>query len=900
MTIRVKTALTLVLSAFALGSALAADDWRMAADSRLSESPPQIVILQETYWVATTGDDLSGDGSEGNPWATIQYAYDQASDGDTIRVMPGTYNECIIAWHPSQRSINIVADAFLLDPGNPDSRLLTVIDGTGVCPTYLSVVNLAGYNSRVEGFTVTGGGNSAIWTIGGAVITNNVIAGNNAFSGGGLYIYPKACYYGDTVTEISNNLIEDNSVTYHPGFDTSGTGGGIFVAARAERGTPNCLGGSPMITITNNVIQNNFTDYDGGGAFLYTDTPDNPYSASITVTDNLINANQAGIGGSGGTIGFGGGIYAKTYGYGSEVITIGGNHISMNAATGYGGGMWGGIDMLAMGHQVLVVEDNRFEGNGAGTGGGLELIANVFDLEVDQGFTLTMTGNTVTGNYAMTPSELGGGGGLAAGIFSQRTTVPGMNFTIEGNIFSDNMGDVDGGGVEIQVIADSENIRDPFDTEILPASATVDFINNLVALNETTNSYEDAVGGGMLIFLMAFGESTSTVNLALNTIADNSTQTGAGGIEVECYTGFDSGPGIEGEGILNIDSSIIYGSSGYGLGGPYLNSGIFQPSFDDPHMPNSFNFNFGVTYSDFFGNLGGDLEAWLGGQPYDPTAHNIWDDPLFQIADTEYHLQPVSPAVDAGNPTPSPSWPAIDLDGEDRLFDGDWNGEERVDIGADEVHAVALIVYPPPALTLECNTMGGVASSDPLIAGWLEEVVIEGGCGEPEVSNDAPPLFAVGTTTVTFTVTDECGSVVTEESSVTVVDTTAPELAVSLDPAMLWPPNHTMREITASIDTTDLCSMPEVTLLSLTSSEPDDAPGGGDGHTTGDIQGAETGTADAGFLLRAERSGNGTGRTYTATYAATDGSGNGASAVATVTVPHNVVRSPSAKDRRSR
>jgi hypothetical protein len=613
MNIRMKSVSAGLLFMLALGSAPAVDNWRSAADGRLSEPPARVVILDETYWVATTGNDLSGDGSESNPWATIQHAFGQAAEGDTIRVMPGTYNECLDIWEwPSQRSVTIVADAFLLDPGNPDSRLLTVIDGTGVCSTMHSVINLGGHSSRIEGFTITGGVASAIFTIGGAVITNNVITGNESLAGGGIYAYPMPCFYGDIVTEISNNLIEGNSVTYRPGYDNSGTGGGIFAAAIAERGTPNCFGGNSTITITNNVIQNNLTDYDGGGAFLHTITPDDAYSAEIMVTDNLITANQAGIGGSGGTVGFGGGIYAKTYGYGAESITVSENHISMNAATGYGGGMWGGIDTYVLGEQAVVVDGNRIEENGAGTGGGIELIANVIDLAADQGFALTMTDNTVTGNFAMTPSELGGGGGLSAAIFSRRTTSPNMNFTIRGNIFSENMGDLDGGGVEILVIADSENIYDPGDTLVLPASATVEFVNNLVALNETTNSYQDAVGGGMLIFLQSFGESVSTVNLALNTVADNSTQTGAGGIEIECYTGFDSGPGMEGEGVLNIDSSIVYGSSGFGLGGPFLHAGVFQPSWDDPNNPNTVNLVNGVTYSNFFGNLGGDLEAWIG------------------------------------------------------------------------------------------------------------------------------------------------------------------------------------------------------------------------------------------------------------------------------------------------
>jgi hypothetical protein len=52
-----------------------------------------------------------------------------------------------------------------------------------------------------------------------------------------------------------------------------------------------------------------------------------------------------------------------------------------------------------------------------------------------------------------------------------------------------------------------------------------------------------------------------------------------------------------------------------------------------------------------------------------------------------------------------------------------------------------------------------------------------------------------------------------------------------------------------------------------------------------DIQGAEIGTADTTFSLRAERAGYGTGRFYTVTYTAVDGSDNQAEDSAEVTVP---------------
>jgi hypothetical protein len=76
-------------------------------------------------------------------------------------------------------------------------------------------------------------------------------------------------------------------------------------------------------------------------------------------------------------------------------------------------------------------------------------------------------------------------------------------------------------------------------------------------------------------------------------------------------------------------------------------------------------------------------------------------------------------------------------------------------------------------------------------------------------------------------------------------------------------------------------------LQSVASSEPDDAPGGGDGATTADVQGAAAGNADFDLLLRAERAGSGPGRAYSAVYRAIDGAGNVATATGIVTVPHD-------------
>lgn len=120
----------------------------------------------------------------------------------------------------------------------------------------------------------------------------------------------------------------------------------------------------------------------------------------------------------------------------------------------------------------------------------------------------------------------------------------------------------------------------------------------------------------------------------------------------------------------------------------------------------------------------------------------------------------------------------------------------------------------------------------------------------------------------------------------TVADITPPVITVDLNRTVLWPPNHKMIEICATVEVTDdRDPAPVFVLTSVMSSEPDN--GKGDGNTTNDIQGADTGTDDVCFELRAERQGGGCGREYTIVYTATDAAGNTSSMTVAVRVPHD-------------
>jgi PKD domain len=142
--------------------------------------------------------------------------------------------------------------------------------------------------------------------------------------------------------------------------------------------------------------------------------------------------------------------------------------------------------------------------------------------------------------------------------------------------------------------------------------------------------------------------------------------------------------------------------------------------------------------------------------------------------------------------------------------------------------------------------------------------------------------FNLGEHVVTLNATDQAGNTGSDEVKVTVIDTRPPELTVVASPRALWPPNHKYVTVRINVTAFDICDpSPNITFVSITSNEPENALG--DGNTINDIVIIDNFT----FSLRAERSGKGSGRIYTVTYKATDRSGNEAVVSVTIEVPHN-------------
>jgi hypothetical protein len=113
-------------------------------------------------------------------------------------------------------------------------------------------------------------------------------------------------------------------------------------------------------------------------------------------------------------------------------------------------------------------------------------------------------------------------------------------------------------------------------------------------------------------------------------------------------------------------------------------------------------------------------------------------------------------------------------------------------------------------------------------------------------------------------------------------DVTAPVISsVTPSVASLWPANHKLVALTLAVSASDNVGVTSLSIVSVTSTEADN--GLGDGDTANDIQI----TGPLSLSLRAERSGNGSGRTYTITVQAVDAAGNAAVQSVNVFVPKN-------------
>ncbi len=229
-------------------------------------------VNSQIIYVTPNGSDETGDGSEENPFATIQLGIDTAVDGDTVLVASGTYVENI-----NFNGKNIVVTSV-------EGAENTIIDGdqNGSVVTFESEENST---TILNGFTVQNGSGKLVdnegfgleWCGGGVYVLNSnpqlsnlIIKNNDIYEGKGLGVY---CF--NAVNEINNCNINDNIISV--GF---GQGGGIYCVNSSliidesniynnlcSMGSGICSNNS-TIKVSNTEISNNLGGIHGAGLYV--------------------------------------------------------------------------------------------------------------------------------------------------------------------------------------------------------------------------------------------------------------------------------------------------------------------------------------------------------------------------------------------------------------------------------------------------------------------------------------------------------------------------------------------------------------------------------------------------------------------------------------------------------
>ncbi len=378
--------------------------------------------------------------------------------------------------------------------------------------------------------------------------------------------------------------------------------------------------------------------------------------------------------------------------------------------------------------------------------------------------------------------------------------------------------------------------------------------------------FTDGGAGNFLVYSTNFGLTGTSLATTMQDAGHTWTVDATQDFTVDNLLNFDAVflAGSEADNAVLIEY-VNAGGNVY-LAGGTGSSGVFADAQAEANAWNTFLAEFGFEFQAPYNGVGGVLSVTPG-------------HPLFENVGSLY--------FDNGNSV-------AELDATDP------NTEIILASGAEGL--IGVFFQPPPPNEppvadagedeeVECSgdggalvTLDGSGSSDPdgdeLTYTWTEDgVVIAGPTTEPTVQ----VTLGVGQHVIELTVDDGNGGTDTDEVTITVSDTQAPTLEMTVGPTELWSPNHKLRLVAVGTASDACCDVDlEIT---VESSEP--ANGRGDGNTEPDYEVVDNGDGTFEVWVRAERSGNGDGRGYTITATATDCSGNTAMASGSVKVPHD-------------